>query len=94
MISNVEIYFLVCVFSFFDLGSLPRYFSLQATQPVGFDDRVRFEVENNICREGGPLPTCFSSSQKIAYNRMEVGANLLSFLSLTPFIESFLELPA
>ncbi|XP_065830797.1 A-kinase anchor protein 10, mitochondrial-like [Oscarella lobularis] len=50
-----------------------KYFSLQATQPVGFDDRVRFEVENNICREGGPLPTCFSSSQKIAYNRMEVG---------------------
>ncbi|XP_064647696.1 A-kinase anchor protein 10, mitochondrial-like isoform X2 [Lineus longissimus] len=36
-----------------------KYFSLQASSPLGFDDKVRFEVESNICREGGPLPDCF-----------------------------------
>lgn len=36
-----------------------KYFSLQATCPLGFGDRIRFKVEEGICREGGPLPTCF-----------------------------------
>eukprot|EP00118_Oscarella_pearsei_P005358 m.24577 g.24577 ORF g.24577 m.24577 type:complete len:571 (+) comp28646_c0_seq4:43-1755(+) len=55
-----------------------KYFSLQATHPVGFDDQARFEVENSICREGGPLPMCFSTSQKIAYSKME--AHFWNFL--------------
>nr|XP_006816612.1 PREDICTED: A-kinase anchor protein 10, mitochondrial-like [Saccoglossus kowalevskii] len=50
---------------------LLQYFSLQATNPVGFSDAVRFEVECNICREGGPLPDCFSTSLRIAHNTLE-----------------------
>ncbi|CAL1534676.1 unnamed protein product [Lymnaea stagnalis] len=42
-----------------------RYFSLQATNPVGFDDKMRFEIEGNICREGGPLPGCFTKAKNI-----------------------------
>ncbi|XP_077996452.1 A-kinase anchor protein 10, mitochondrial-like, partial [Glandiceps talaboti] len=48
-----------------------RYFSLQATHPVGFSDAVRFEVECNICREEGPLPDCFATSMRIAHNTLE-----------------------
>ncbi|XP_022251243.1 A-kinase anchor protein 10, mitochondrial-like [Limulus polyphemus] len=36
-----------------------KYFSLQATSPLGFSDEIRFQVEQNICREEGPLPDCF-----------------------------------
>lgn len=38
-----------------------KYFSMQATVPLGFDDVTRIETENNICREGGPLPECFTN---------------------------------
>lgn len=37
-----------------------KYFSMQATVPLGFDDVTRIEIENCICREGGPLPECFT----------------------------------
>ena len=33
---------------------------MQATVPLGFDDVTRIEIENCICREGGPLPECFT----------------------------------
>ncbi|CAH1801919.1 unnamed protein product [Owenia fusiformis] len=42
-----------------------KYFSLQAVVPLGFEDKVRFEVESNICREGGPLPDCFASAKRV-----------------------------
>ncbi|XP_013068214.2 A-kinase anchor protein 10, mitochondrial-like isoform X1 [Biomphalaria glabrata] len=42
-----------------------KYFSLQATNPIGFDDKMRFEIEGNICREGGPLPGCFTKAKNI-----------------------------
>ncbi|XP_012277813.1 A-kinase anchor protein 10, mitochondrial [Orussus abietinus] len=47
-----------------------KYFSLQATMPLGFSDKIRFEVEQNICREGGqgPQPDCFDRPCKIVYN--------------------------
>ncbi|CAN0044943.1 unnamed protein product [Lampetra planeri] len=48
-----------------------KYFSLQATCPLGFGDSVRPEVESNICREGGPLPDCFSTALRQAYTTME-----------------------
>ncbi|XP_014607515.1 PREDICTED: A-kinase anchor protein 10, mitochondrial [Polistes canadensis] len=46
-----------------------KYFSLQATTPLGFNDKIRFEVEENICREDGegPLPDCFDKPCKIVY---------------------------
>ncbi|XP_012541175.1 A-kinase anchor protein 10, mitochondrial [Monomorium pharaonis] len=47
-----------------------KYFSLQATMPLGFSDKIRFHVEQNICREdeGGPQPDCFDKPSKIIYN--------------------------
>lgn len=48
-----------------------RYFSLQASHPLGFDDKTRFEVEGNICREEGPLPSCFAKTHHIAFRTIE-----------------------
>ncbi|XP_076453069.1 A-kinase anchor protein 10, mitochondrial-like [Babylonia areolata] len=48
-----------------------RFFSLQATTPLGFDDKIRFEVEGNICREGGPLPDCFSRPRDIVLHTLD-----------------------
>ncbi|XP_042773473.1 A-kinase anchor protein 10, mitochondrial isoform X4 [Panthera leo] len=48
-----------------------EYFSLQATHPLGFDDVVRLEIESNICREGGPLPNCFTTPLRQAWTTME-----------------------
>ncbi|XP_053312946.1 A-kinase anchor protein 10, mitochondrial [Spea bombifrons] len=48
-----------------------KYFSLQATHPLGFDDAVRLEIESNICREGGPLPNCFTTPLRQAWTTME-----------------------
>ncbi|XP_043582137.1 A-kinase anchor protein 10, mitochondrial isoform X1 [Bombus pyrosoma] len=47
-----------------------KYFSLQATMPLGFSDRIRFQVEQNICREDGegPQPDCFDKPCRIVYN--------------------------
>ena len=36
-----------------------KYFSMQATSPLGFNDSIRLQIENNICTEGGPDQTCF-----------------------------------
>ncbi|XP_061460664.1 A-kinase anchor protein 10, mitochondrial [Rhineura floridana] len=57
-----------------------KYFSLQATHPLGFDDSVRLEIESNICREGGPLPNCFTTPLRQAWTTMEK-VFLPSFLS-------------
>ncbi|XP_068600699.1 A-kinase anchor protein 10, mitochondrial [Brachionichthys hirsutus] len=48
-----------------------KYFSLQATNPLGFGDSVRMEIESNICREGGPLPNCFTTPLRQAWTTME-----------------------
>lgn len=48
-----------------------RYFSLQATQPLGFEEKVRFEVEENICRVEGPLPDCFTMPKKIVLRTVD-----------------------
>ncbi|XP_056909819.1 A-kinase anchor protein 10, mitochondrial isoform X4 [Takifugu flavidus] len=48
-----------------------KYFSLQATNPLGFGDSVRMEIESNICREGGPLPDCFITPLRQAWTTME-----------------------
>ena len=36
-----------------------KYFSMQASSPLGFDDQVRLHIENNICSDGGPNHSCF-----------------------------------
>ncbi|XP_050410189.1 A-kinase anchor protein 10, mitochondrial isoform X2 [Patella vulgata] len=48
-----------------------KYFSLQASQPLGFDDKTRFEVESNICREEGPLPDVFSKPKDIVLRTLD-----------------------
>ncbi|XP_060578196.1 A-kinase anchor protein 10, mitochondrial-like isoform X2 [Ruditapes philippinarum] len=48
-----------------------KYFSLQAASPLGFPDTIRFEIEGNICREGGPLPDCFSKPRKIVLHTIQ-----------------------
>lgn len=48
-----------------------KYFSLQATNPLGFGDTVRMEIESNICREGGPLPDCFNTPLRQAWTTMD-----------------------
>ncbi|XP_034230837.1 A-kinase anchor protein 10, mitochondrial [Thrips palmi] len=62
-----------------------KYFSLQATCPLGFSDKIRVEIEHNICCEDGPPPDCFSKPLRI----------VLRFLNknyLRPFLESQLYL--
>lgn len=44
-----------------------KYFSLQATSPVGFSTAVRLKVEGDICREEGPLYDCFDLPYQIVY---------------------------
>ncbi|XP_042227147.1 A-kinase anchor protein 10, mitochondrial-like [Homarus americanus] len=48
-----------------------KYFSLQAMCPLGFSDRLRFIVEGNICREEGPLPSCFDLPLRVVLHRLE-----------------------
>uniref|UniRef100_A0A8C7MX31 A-kinase anchoring protein 10 n=1 Tax=Oncorhynchus kisutch TaxID=8019 RepID=A0A8C7MX31_ONCKI len=73
--SEVTLLSLACLlghqFNSGGICSLPRYFSLQATKPLGFDDSVRMEIESNICREGGPLPDCFTTPLRQAWTTME-----------------------
>ncbi|XP_026478673.1 A-kinase anchor protein 10, mitochondrial-like isoform X2 [Ctenocephalides felis] len=48
-----------------------KYFSLQALNPLNLGDKVRFHVEQNICREEGPAITCFDLPLKIVQNYLE-----------------------
>ncbi|XP_046619053.1 A-kinase anchor protein 10, mitochondrial isoform X1 [Neodiprion virginianus] len=62
-----------------------KYFSLQATMPLGFSDKIRFHVEQNICREDGegPRPECFDRPCQVVYrflNKHYLGAFLSSQL--------------
>lgn len=47
-----------------------RYFSLQATEPLGMSNQVRVEIEVRICNENGPEPDSFLPAQLIAYDTM------------------------
>ncbi|XP_050729689.1 A-kinase anchor protein 10, mitochondrial-like [Eriocheir sinensis] len=48
-----------------------KYFSLQATCPQGFSDKVRFLIEGNICQESGPPPTCFDLPLRVVLHILE-----------------------
>ncbi|KAL5013830.1 hypothetical protein ScPMuIL_008100 [Solemya velum] len=58
-----------------------KYFSLQATQPLGFPDQMRLEVEGNICREKGPLPDCFAKLRDMVLKTIEKSELYYKFLS-------------
>ncbi|XP_074643501.1 A-kinase anchor protein 10, mitochondrial-like [Tubulanus polymorphus] len=48
-----------------------KYFSLQASTPLGVNDSTRFEIESNICRDGGPLPDCFDVAKNIVLRHID-----------------------
>lgn len=48
-----------------------KYFSLQAHCPLGFGDKVRFAVEQNICGENGLTMDCFELPVKIIEKILE-----------------------
>lgn len=56
-----------------------RYFSLQASSPIGFPTDIRLKIESNICREEGTIATCFDIAYVVVYN------------TLTNYVKSFLE---
>ncbi|EFA10548.1 A-kinase anchor protein 10, mitochondrial [Tribolium castaneum] len=58
-----------------------KYFSLQAHCPLGFGDKVRFEIEQNICGENGLVLDCFKLPLKIVEQVLEKNY-------LKPFLES------
>jgi len=48
-----------------------KYFSMQASSPLGFNDSIRLHVENNICTEGGPDQMCFQKPLEIIVKYLE-----------------------
>lgn len=48
-----------------------KYFSLQAHCPLGFSDKVRLAVEQNICGENGLILDCFHLPLKIVEQVLE-----------------------
>eukprot|EP00092_Neocalanus_flemingeri_P027098 GFUD01029385.1.p1 GENE.GFUD01029385.1~~GFUD01029385.1.p1 ORF type:complete len:656 (+),score=193.67 GFUD01029385.1:322-2289(+) len=48
-----------------------KYFSMQATSPLGFNDSIRLQIENNICTEGGPDQACFQKPLEIIVKYLE-----------------------
>ncbi|XP_039747312.1 A-kinase anchor protein 10, mitochondrial isoform X2 [Pararge aegeria] len=45
-----------------------KYFSLQATNPIGFPTEIRLKVESDICSE--PIATCFDTPYIIVYKTL------------------------
>ena len=55
---------------------------MQATVPLGFDDVTRIEIENSICREGGPLPECFTYPMEHVLCLLEEVLHSITFQNL------------
>lgn len=68
-----------------------KYFSLQAHCPLGFGDKVRFNVEQNICGENGLIMDCFHLPLRIIERVLEK-KYLKSFLSSQLFYKYLSEL--
>lgn len=68
-----------------------KYFSLQAHCPLGFSDKVRFAVEQNICGENGLILDCFHLPLKIVEQVLEKNY-LKSFLASQLFYKYLSEL--
>lgn len=49
---------------------LCRFFSLQASSPLGLGDTVRMDIENKICDQQGPRANSYSAAQEIVYRTM------------------------
>lgn len=65
LILKIYLFFIETVF-------FRRYFSLQATQPLGLADSVRSAIEENICSaSSGPGPDCFDNAVHFILCAME-----------------------
>lgn len=56
-----------------------KYFSLQATSPIGFPQYIRLKIESDICIESGPHHSCFDLPYRIV------------FKTLTRYVKTYLE---
>ncbi|EFX80970.1 hypothetical protein DAPPUDRAFT_303761 [Daphnia pulex] len=64
-----------------------KYFSLQATQPLGLVDAIRSNIEENICMtKNGPGPDCFENALHVLLSTMEK-KYLQSFMSSPVFCQ-------
>lgn len=68
-----------------------KYFSLQAHCPLGFGDKVRLAVEQNICGENGVILDCFHLPLKIVEKVLERN-HLKPFLASQLFYKYLSEL--
>lgn len=68
-----------------------KYFSLQAHCPLGFGNKIRFIVEQNICGESGLVPDCFNLPLKLVEQVLEKNY-LKSFLASELFYKYLSEL--
>ncbi|CAH0720911.1 unnamed protein product, partial [Brenthis ino] len=48
-----------------------KYFSLQATNPIGFPTDIRLKVESDICSEIDLIYACFDTPYKIVYRTLD-----------------------
>ena len=53
------------------MGIYNKYFSLQASDPLGVDEKTRIDIENNICAVGGLNEMCFAPAQRIVYTALQ-----------------------
>merc|ERR1719481_2055471 len=60
-----------------------KFFSMQATSPLGFPSSVRLQVEDSICSAGGPDYTCFHLPLQLVLKYLEERF-------LQPFLQSTL----
>ena len=77
----VFILFIVLFYLFYMLLSFFncfRYFSLQATQPLGLSDLIRSTIEENICVTDGPGPDCFEYPLHVLFATVEKVINDLT----------------
>ncbi|CAH2990649.1 unnamed protein product [Chilo suppressalis] len=47
-----------------------KYFSLQATSPIGFPQYIRLKIESDICIDNGPHHTCFDLPYRIVFKTL------------------------
>merc|ERR1719219_49173 len=66
-----------------------KYFSMQASSPLGFSDPVRLEIENNICSEEGPDQTCFDLPRDLVVKYLEY--NYLQKFLISPMFKNYIK---
>jgi len=52
-------------------NSYNRFFSLNASDPLGVDEGTRLAVETNICREGGVDENCFKNATHLVLTALQ-----------------------